>query len=125
MEIVGGSVQMQIDTGPSCNLLPKKFGPPGTIITRSDRTLKTYSKFTMPVLGTCRVSMLNPKNSKKYNAEFGVQGNYTPLIGFCACHQMNLVTVHQENIQQENIQQVISHQGHKFISCLNIRCYPL
>ena len=60
-----------------------------------------YSKFTLPVLGTCRVSMRNPKNSKKYNVEFVVvKGNYTPLIGSRASQQMNLVTVHQDNIQQ-------------------------
>ena len=55
--------------------------PPGTLITETDRTLKMYSKSTLPVLGTCRVSMHNPKNSKKYNVEFVVvKGNYTPLI---------------------------------------------
>lgn len=91
---------MQIDTGASCNVLPQKFVPPGTNIVESDRTLKTYSKSTMPVLGTCRVSMRNPKNNKKYNAEFVVvKGDYTPLIGSRASQQMNLVTVQQENIQ--------------------------
>ena len=75
--------------------------PPRTLITETDRTLKMYSKSTLPVLGTCRVRMCNPKNSKKYNVEFVVvKGNYTPLIGSCASQQMNLVTVHQENIQQ-------------------------
>ena len=57
---------MQIGTGASCNVLPQKFVPPGKNIIQLDRTLKTYSKSTMPVLGTCRVRMRNPKNNKKY-----------------------------------------------------------
>ena len=45
--------------------------------------------------------MRNPRNSKKYNVEFvAVKGKYTPLIGSRASQQINLVTVHQENIQQ-------------------------
>ena len=101
MVIVGKSVQMQIDTGASCNVLPQKFVPSGTNIIQSDLTLKMYSKSTMPVLGTCRVRMRNPKNNKKYNAEFVVvKGDYTPLIGSRASQQMNLVTVQQDNIQQ-------------------------
>ena len=48
----------------------------------------------MPVLGTCRVRIRNPKNNKKYNAEFlVVKGDHTPLIGSRASQQMNLVTV--------------------------------
>ena len=55
----------------------------------------------MPVLGTCRVRIRNPKNNKKYNAEFVVvKGDHTPLIGSRASQQMNLVTVQQDNIQQ-------------------------
>ena len=66
MEIAGKSVRMQIDTGASYNVLPQKFVPSGANILQSDRTLKMYSKSTMPVLGTCRVRMRNPKNNKKY-----------------------------------------------------------
>ncbi|XP_015760049.1 PREDICTED: uncharacterized protein K02A2.6-like [Acropora digitifera] len=77
MEIVLENVQMQIDTGASCNVLPQKFVLSGTIIIKSDRTLKMYSKSTMPVLG-----------------------DYTPLIGSRASQQMNLVTVQQDKIQE-------------------------
>ena len=100
MEIAGASIRMKIDTGASCNALPQKYVPPGTFITETDRTLKMYSRSTLLGLGTCIVCMRNPKNSKKYNVEFVVvKGNYTPLIGSRASQQMNLVTVHEENIQ--------------------------
>ena len=76
MEITGASIRMQIDTGAPCNVLPQKYVPPGTLITETDRTLKMYSKSTLPVLGTLRVSMRKPKNSKKYNVDFFVvKGN--------------------------------------------------
>ena len=69
MEIEGKVVRMQIATGASCNVLPQKFVPPGTHISKTERTLKMYSKSTLPVLGTCRLSMRNPKHRKKYNAK--------------------------------------------------------
>ena len=47
MEIAGASIRMQIDTGASCNVLPQKYVPPGTLITETDRTLKMYSKSTL------------------------------------------------------------------------------
>ena len=101
MEIAGESVRMRIDTGASCNVLPQKFVPYGTNIIQSDRTLKMYSNSTMPVVGTCRVRIRNPKNNKKYNAEFVVvKGDHTPLIGSRAFQQGNLVKVQQDNIQQ-------------------------
>lgn len=65
MEIAGESVRMQIDTGASCNVLPQKFVPSGTNIIQSDRTLKMYSKSTMPVLGTCRVRMRTPRTTTR------------------------------------------------------------
>ena len=79
--------------------LPQTFAPSGINIVECDRTLKMYSKSTMPVLRTYRVSVPNPKNKKKYNAEFiVVKGDYIPLIGSRASQRMNLVTVQQENI---------------------------
>ena len=39
-----------------------------------------------------------------------MKGNYTPLIGPRASQQMNLVTVHQENIQKVTIQNLTLNQ---------------
>ena len=101
MEIEEKPVRMQIDTGASCNVLPQKFIPSESCIYKTDRTLKMYSKSTMAVLGTYRVSVRNPKNKKKYNVEFViVEGDYPPLIRSRSSQQMNLVTVQQENILQ-------------------------
>lgn len=56
---------MQIDKGASCNVLPQKYvTPPGTLITETDRTLKMYSKSTLPVLGTCRVTCVTQRTAR-------------------------------------------------------------
>ena len=46
----------------------------------------------MAMLGTCRVSLCNPKINKRYKFVV-VNGDYTPFIGSHALQQMNLVTV--------------------------------
>ena len=43
MEIAGAGIRMQIDTGASCNALPQKYVPLGTLLTETDRTLKMCS----------------------------------------------------------------------------------
>lgn len=106
------SVRMQIDTGAPCNVLPQKFVPSGTNIIQSYHTLKMYSKFTLPVLGTCRVRMRNPKNNKMCNAEFVVvKGDYTPLIGSQSRFSANESTVQQDNIQQSHHEHCKSYPG--------------
>ena len=45
MEIAGENVQMQIDTGASCNVLPQKFVPSGTNIIKVHMTRNFFSCF--------------------------------------------------------------------------------
>lgn len=53
-----------------------------------------YSKATVAMLATFRVSPCNHKINKRYNVKFVVvKGDYTPFIGSHALQQMNLVTV--------------------------------
>ena len=80
MEIQGKPVQVQIDSGVSCNVLPKKYLPGVAEIQKSSKSLTAYNKQQISALGTARVSMRNPRTRKKYNAEFVVvDGNYMPL----------------------------------------------
>ena len=100
MEIQGKPVRMQIDSGASCNVLPKKYLPGVAEIQKSSKLLTAYNKQQISVLGTARVSMRNPRTRKKYNAEFVVvDGNYMPLIGARSAHQMGLLVVQHHNIQ--------------------------
>ena len=99
MEIPGNTVKMQIDSGVSCNVLPKKYLPEGTEVQKTNKLLKAYNKQQILARGTARVSMRNPKTRKKYNAEFVVvNGNYTPLIGARAA-QVGFIVVQHHNIQ--------------------------
>ena len=92
---------MQVNSGASCDVLPRKFLPRDTEIKKTSLKLTTYTKTNLKVLGVARVSLRNPKNKKKYRAEFTViEEDYTPLLGSSMAHQMGLITVQQENILQ-------------------------
>ena len=70
MEIQGKPVRMQIDSGASCNVLPKKYLPGAAEIQKIYKLLTAYNKQQISASGTTRVSMRNPRTRKKYNAEF-------------------------------------------------------
>ena len=50
MRIRGKEVKMLIDSGASCNVLPIKYLPKGTVVEKSSHTLKMYSKSTMSAI---------------------------------------------------------------------------
>ena len=100
MEIQGKPVRMQIDSGASCNVLPKKCLTGAAEIQKTNTLLTAYNRQQISALGKARVSLRNPKTRKKYSAEFVVvDGNYTPLIGARAAQQMGLLVVQHHNIQ--------------------------
>ena len=48
--------------------------------------------------GTCRETLRNPKNCRKYLIEFiVVKENLTPLLGAKVIQKMGLIEVHEEN----------------------------
>ena len=103
MLIEDKQVRMQIDSGASCNILPKKFVPANAFITETDKELVTFCKSKIKAIGVSKVSFRNAKNNKKYRAEFViVDGDYTPIIGARAAQQMRLIVVNNENILQVN-----------------------
>ena len=47
------------------------------------------------------ISLRNPKNKKKYRAEFAIMNeDYTPLLGSSSGQRMGLIPVQQQNILQ-------------------------
>ena len=54
MKIGGREVKMLIDSGASCNVLPIKYLPKGTVVEKSNHTLKMYSKSTMSAIGKAK-----------------------------------------------------------------------
>ena len=73
---------MQVDSGASYNVLPRKFLPRETEIKKTSLKLSTYTKTNLKVLDMAKVSLRNPKNKEKCRAEFAIiDEDYTPLLG--------------------------------------------
>ena len=99
MKIGGKDVKMLIDSGASCNVLPIKYLPKGTVVEKSSHTLKMYSKSTMSAVGTAKISLVNPKKMESYLIDFIiVDGNFAPLLGLETAQKMKLLVVQTQNI---------------------------
>ena len=91
---------MLIDSGASCNVLPIKYLPKGTVVEKSSHTLKMYSKSTMSAVDTAKISLVNPKNMESYLIDFTtVDGNFAQLLGVETAQKMKLLVVQTQNIQ--------------------------
>ena len=101
LQVQGQPVKMQVDCGASCNVLPDDYLPAGTVMAETKKKLRMYSKDVVPVLGTCKLHVKNPKNGRKYLVPFYVVravSSQLPLIGSRTGQQMRLITVNYENI---------------------------
>jgi len=99
MKIGGKSVKMLIDSGASCNVLPIKYLPKGTVVEKSSHTLKMYSKSTMSAVGQAKIPLVNPKNRKSCLIDLTiVDGNFAPLLGLETAQKMKLLVVQTQNI---------------------------
>ena len=103
-QVEGKLVKIQIDSGASCNVIPEKCVPEGTKIKEAvHKNLSMYNNDPMPVVGTCKLKLLNMKNKKKYSVQFVVVkgNNQVPLLGSRASQQMKLIKVLYENIDDK------------------------
>ena len=99
MKVGGKDVNMLIDSGASCNVLPFKYLPKGTVVEKSSHTLNIYSKSTMSAVGKAKPLLVNPKNMESNLIDFTiVDGNFTPLLGLETAQQMKLLVVQTQNI---------------------------
>ena len=93
-------VKFHIDCGATVNVIPSKY------VNRQDiqptkRVLQMWNKTELKPEGTCRVTIRNPRNRKKYSVEFiVVKENLTPLLGAKVIQQMELIEVHEENFEK-------------------------
>ena len=88
----------QVDTGATANMLPTKYA---TGLVPTVRKLKMWNNNETWSRGTCRRTITNPKNGKRYSVEFVVfDGDFTPLLGLRASLQMGLVTVNECNFER-------------------------
>ena len=87
----GCKVQLKIDTGAQCNVLPKSISDKLKVrIHRSTTKLITYSGEKLKPAGRCTV--LGQYNGKFHCLEFQIMPtNVTPVLGLESCVQMGLV----------------------------------
>ena len=91
MLVRGQPIRFHVDCGATVNVLPIKYLTEEKIIP-TDRTLQMWNKTELKPKGTCRLTIRNPKNDKKYSMEFmAVQENLTPLLGARAIQRMGIV----------------------------------
>ena len=105
MEIGKKTVEIQIGTGASCNVLPCSFLPANTEIQTTKRERTSYSKSKLSVLGTAGIRIRNPCNNTEYAVEFViVEDGFAPLLGAETAQKMNLLVVQHQNILQPDYQ---------------------
>ena len=87
-------VDFLVDSGASVNLLPMRYA---SSVEPTSKTLKVYNDAEMKPIIACRISIRNPKNSKKYSVEFlVVDDKCSPILGHRAAEQMGLITVNRD-----------------------------
>lgn len=100
MIVRGYPIKFHVDCGATVNVLPMKYLA-GENIEPTKRTLQMWNRTELKPKGTCRLTIRNPKNDKKYSVEFmAVQENLTPLLGAKAIQRMGIVEIHNENFEQ-------------------------
>ena len=91
-------VAFQIDTGASVNILPESYADN---IVDTNKKLTMWNNTDVSPLGTCRTTVRNPANSKKYSVEFVViRNDLSPLISYQASEQMKLLSINENNVER-------------------------
>ena len=114
MKIGGKNVKTLIYSGASCNVLPIKYLPKGTVVEKSSHTLKMYSKSIMSAVGQAKISLVNPENMENYLIDFtNFDGNFAPLLRLETAQKMKLLVVKTQNIMSIQASRVsVSFVGH-------------
>ena len=93
MLVKGNPIKFHVDCGATVNVLPMKYLA-GENIEPTDRTLQMWNKTELKPKGTCRLTIRNPKNDKKYSVQFmAVQENLTPLLWAKANQRTGIVEI--------------------------------
>ena len=100
MKVKNKTVNFQIDTGSSVNILPVQFVN-SEDIRNTETTLKTWNNNKYEPIGECRIVIQNPKNLSKYNVSFVIRHEeFTPILGFSASQQMKLLEIKHSNFEK-------------------------
>ena len=99
MSIKGETVVYQMDSGASVNVIPLRQIK-NSVLEKSKTKLHMYNGTVIRPKGKTQLMLKNPKNGKKFKAEFVVvEEDFTPLLGKVTSEKMGLITVHYENFE--------------------------
>ena len=97
----GKTVNFHVNTGSSVNIIPASVLSADAEITLTTTILKSWSGNLMKPVGERRVLIRNHRTGKKYRVRFQVvREDLTPIIGLTASQSMQLITIHELNIEQ-------------------------
>ena len=97
-------VSFQIDTGSSVNILPIKFMQKDQEVSKTPIILKSWTGNRITPVGSARIVIENPSNSKKYRLTFIiVKEDLTPILGLRTREAMNLLTISNDNFKEARI----------------------
>ena len=100
-------VSFQVDTGSSVNILPIKFMPKDAETINTPVILKSWTGNRIKPVGSARIVIENPSNSKKYRLTFIiVKENLTPILGLRASEAMNLLTINNDNFTEAKVSEI-------------------
>lgn len=106
MSIDNKMINFQIDSGATCNIMSKSLlDTLGSYsIESTNQVLAMYNGSTTKPRGQCTLKMINPKNQRKYKAQFIIIDSEfaAPLLGNTSIQKMNLIEVKQENIASQS-----------------------
>lgn len=99
MSVNGQNVKFQVDSGATCNSIPKSYLNTNNVITETGQILSMYNNTAIKPLRKCNMKFINPKNGGKYKADFVVlEGPCQPILGSKASQALRLIKVQKENI---------------------------
>ena len=97
--VKGQKVPMQVDSGATCNVMPKNKLPPNAKIQECRKKLSLYgNKASIMTIGKCTLPVKNVKTHKKYDVQFViVDEDCIPLIGLRMGEIMKIVRFLQKS----------------------------
>eukprot|EP00057_Strongylocentrotus_purpuratus_P006656 XP_011661130.1 PREDICTED: uncharacterized protein K02A2.6-like [Strongylocentrotus purpuratus] len=124
--IRGNKISMQVDSGATCNVIPKRHVPDNVEINYGTRRLSLYgNKATVDGIGVCNIVLKNPKNHRKYDVKFVVvHEDCTPLIGARMSQIMKILKVQHKNFVVGSVSDGCTIVGKALSKVDVINAYP-
>ena len=96
------NLSIQIDSGASVNMLPKKYTG-GNLVTPTSTGLQTWNKTQVMPVDETKIEIENPANNRRYNVKFIIiddDSGLSLLLGSKASQRMNILTINSHNLER-------------------------